>query len=571
MYDKEVVPSAALRLRLLQQHLSAAAPPPLPLTCAATKAATNAAAAAVDDSKLCTAEEAAALIPDGAWLTFAGFVGTGCPELLLNAVRERFDACGAPSRLGLIFAASVGNSKGRGADQLSAEGLVDRLIYGWTGTAPGFLKLVRENKVQAWNIPLGIVSHMIRDVAAGRAGPLTKVGLGTFVDPREKGGKLNSRTTRDVVKVVQLGGKELLWYQPPAKIDVALLRGTSADLDGNVSFEREALFCDQLNQAMAAHNSGGLVVVQVERIVERGTLPPRAVHLPGALVDRIVVAPPELHWQSFREPGYDGSLSGEIRTPLHSIAPLPVDERRVIAHRAMLEIDRPNSIVNLGVGMPEGVAVMVATHSHQNKHAASVTLTTEAGAFGGIPGGGMRFGSSHNASCLVPTASQIDFYAGGGVDLAVLGMAEVDASGNVNVSNFPGRMPGCGGFIDISQNAKKLLFVGTFTGGGLKLAVEAGKLAIRQEGRLRKFKTAVQEKTFAGSSGNSRTIMYITERAVFRLTSQQQQQGGGGGGHAVELLEVAPGVDIDKDILPLMDFRPIMRGVRQMPAICFQP
>lgn len=561
-------PTAQLRLQVLAAHLAAAAEAGASTGLGARhcRAADN--AAVPEASKICSAEEAVALIPDGVWLTIAGFVGTSLPELLLRAVRERFDATGAPANLGLIYAASVGNSKGRGFDLLAAEGLVDRLIYGWTGSAPGFLKLVRENKVQAWNLPLGVVSHMIRDVAAGRAGPVTKVGLGTFVDPREKGGRLNARTTRDVVRLVQLGGRDLLWYQVPDKISVALLRGTTADLDGNVSFEREALYLDQLNQAMAAHNSGGLVIVQVERIVDRGTLHPRAVHLPGALVDRVVLAPPDLHWQTLREPGYDGSLSGEIRTPLHSITPLPMDERRIIAHRAMLEIDRPNCVVNLGVGMPEGVAVMVATHSHQNPHTKSVTLSTEAGAFGGIPGGAQRFGTSHNAASHVPTASMIDFYNGGGVDIACLGLAEADPAGNVNVSNFgAGRMPGCGGFIDISQNAKTVLFVGTFTSGGLKVAVDGGALRIRQEGRLQKFRAAVHEKTFAGASANGRRVLYITERAVFGLAAQP-----GRGSTSVELLEVAPGIDIERDILPHMGFVPLIRGtVKQMPAQIFQP
>ncbi|KAI3425234.1 hypothetical protein D9Q98_009002 [Chlorella vulgaris] len=560
-------PRVTFRVQQLQQQLAAnggAQVPPPPLAASLCKAS--------DSGKVCSAEEAVALIPDGVWLTPAGFVGTSCPELLLNAVRERFEATGHPQNLGVIFAASAGNSKGRGCDQLAAQGLVNRLIYGWTGTAPGFLKLVLANQVQAWNLPLGVVSHMIRDVAAKRAGPVTHVGLNTFVDPREKGGKLNSSTTRDIVHLLELGGRELLWYQVPEAISVALLRGTTADADGNVCFSREALFVDQLNQAMAVHNSGGIVIVQVERVVDRGTLSPKSVHLPGAIVDKVVVAPPELHWQTLRDPGHDPSLSGEARKLLTSIPPLPLDERRIIAHRAMLEIDKPNCIVNLGVGMPEGVAMMVATHgARENPHADSVTLTTEAGAFGGIPGGALHFGSSHNPACLVPTASMIDFYNGSGVDLACLGLAEADPAGNVNVSNFGGgRMPGCGGFIDISQTAKKVVFVGTFTSGGLKVAVEGGRLLIQQEGRLLKFRRAVHEKTFAGSSANGRTVLFITERAVFRLLSQREQQSCGSES-AIELIEVAPGIDIERHILRWMEFKPLMRAVKQMPAQVFAP
>ncbi|GAB4815940.1 hypothetical protein N2152v2_002986 [Parachlorella kessleri] len=479
----------------------------------------------------------------------SGFVGSSSPELLLNAVRRRFDTTGHPRELGVVVVASAGNNKGRGADVLAAEGLVTRMIYGWTGSCPGYLKLIKENKMQAWNIPLGVASHIIRDVAARRPGPVTHVGLGTFIDPREKGGKVNSVTTQDLVHLVKLGGREYLWYQAPERIGVALLRGTSADLDGNVSFEREAIYADQLNQAMAAHNSGGVVLVQVERLVERGSIPTKSVHLPGALVDKIVVAPPELHPQTLAPPlAYDGSLSGEWRRPLSDIEGLPLNERAVIAHRAMLEIDTPNAVVNLGVGMPEGVAVMVATHSHQNPHAASVTLTTEVGAFGGIPGGGLKFGTSHNAAALVPTATMIDFYNGGGVDMACLGMAEVDPEGNVNVSNFGGgRMPGCGGFIDISQTAKKVVFVGTFTSGGLQVAVEGGRLVVRQEGRVRKFVKSVFEKTFVASSAGGRPILYVTERAVFRLTHQ-----------GLVLEEVAPGIDLERQVLALMDFKPLV-------------
>eukprot|EP00887_Chlorella_sp_A99_P000146 scaffold16.g146.t1 len=471
-------------------------------------------------AKVISPERAAELVPDGALMTVAGFVGTSCPEVLLNAVRRRFDTSGHPLRLGLIYAASVGNSKGRGLDVLATEGLVDRLIYGWSGSCPGLLRLV---------------------------------GLGTFIDPRERGGRLNEATRSDIVSA------------PPGGIQVALLRGTTADLDGNVSFEHEALLGDQLSQAMAAHNSGGVVIVQVERVVEAGSLPSPAVHLPGAIVDWVVVAPPELHWQTMRGPGYDGSLSGEVRKPLHSIPPLPMDSRRIIAHRQARK-----------VGMPEGVAVMVATHAQENPYAASVTLTTEAGAFGGIPSGGLNFGTAHNTSALVPTSTVIDFYSGGGVDIACLGMAEarardamrpVDAQGNVNVSRFGGpggRMPGCGGFIDISQSAKKVVFVGTFTSGPFQVAVEAGRLRIEREGKLRKFVGSVGEKTFVGSSGRGRPILYITERAVFRLVE------GSGGASAVELAEVAPGVDVQRDVLAHMAFKPIVRpSLKLMPAVCF--
>ncbi|EIE20813.1 nagb/rpia/CoA transferase-like protein [Coccomyxa subellipsoidea C-169] len=424
------------------------------------------------------------------------------------------------------------------------------------------------------------VAHLLRDVAARRPGPITKIGLGTFVDPREQGGKINSPSQADAVEVVTLGGQEYLWYKAPAKIDVALLRGTNADLDGNITFERESLLTDALNQAMAAHNSGGIVIVQVERLVAPGSLNSRLVHLPGAIVDKIVVAPAELHRQTITMAGHDASLTGEIRAPASHIQAMRLDERRIIAHRAMLEISRPNTIVNLGIGMPEarhaspeqllakpkgqsdGVARMVATHgSAQIPNALPAHLTTEAGMFGGFPAGAARFGAAHNADCIVPCATMLDFYNGGGVDMACLGAAEVDQEGNVNVHSFPGRQPGCGGFIDISQAAKEVIFAGTFTTGGLKVTVENGKLRIIQEGRSRKFKRRVAEKTFAASSAKGRRILYVTERAVFRLRE----------GEGIELTEIAPGVDLERDVLAFMPFRPLMKDVKIMDKRCFMP
>ncbi|KAL3142433.1 hypothetical protein ABBQ38_002764 [Trebouxia sp. C0009 RCD-2024] len=419
--------------------------------------------------------------------------------------------------------------------------------------------MIVAKKVNAWNIPLGVVSHIIRDTAAGRPGPVTPIGLGTFVDPREQGGKLTSPDQADIVHLVQVGQKQLLWYEAPPKMHAALLRGTTADLDGNISFEKEALYLDSLNMAMAAHNSGGIVIVQVERVVERGSLPTRTAHIPGAIVDKIVVAPPENHWMHLGSGQYDGSLSGEVRAPISAIAPLPMNERKVIAHRAMLMIDRPHAIVNLGIGMPEGVATVCTTHGHHNPSAMPINLSTEAGSIGGVPTGGLRFGASHNAAAHMPCATMIDFYNGGGVDVACLGMAEVDEEGNVNVSYFPPRTPGCGGFIDISQTAKKVVFVGSFTSGGLKVHLEGSKLHIDQEGRSRKFRKKVQQKTFAASSANGRPIMYVTERAVFKLVE----------GKGLELVEVAPGVDVQKHVLDLMDFEPLMPHVKQMDPRCF--
>jgi propionate CoA-transferase len=583
--------TARERLGVLSRHLAIAFAPRPPthlaaggrqtLTTQPCKSTNN----DVLNSQLSSADEAVKLISDGQWMTVQGFVGTGIPEALTTALRRRFDSTGHPRGLSLLMVASVGDGKGRGMDRLAVEGLLEQVIYGWAGNCPSFAQLIRMNKIKAYNIPLGVVSHMIREVAAGRKGPITHVGLGTFVDPRHGGGKLNSATTDDIVFRISLpdtpsaqektsqSTTDLLWYKAPKAIHVALLRGTTADVEGNVSFEKEALFGDALAQAMAARNSGGVVIVQVERLADKGTIPTRSVHLPGCLVDKIVVVPPgdaAVHHAQTFFPGvpYDPSLSGQVRVPTNLIPALKLDPRRIIAHRAMLEIDRPNMVVNLGVGMPEGVGAMVAALGSTLPGPASVTLSTEAGVFGGIPCGGPRFGTAHNPVAHIPTNSMIDFYNGGGADLACLGMAEVGEDGSVNVHYFKGRMPGCGGFIDISQNAKKVCFLGTMTSGGLEISVDNGRMKIVREGRARKFVKSVLQKTFAASS-TKRPIIYITERAVFQLVDFHSASTGTG----LELIEIAPGIDVERDILSLMDFVPLVppKGPRIMDSSIFQP
>ncbi|KAK9806022.1 hypothetical protein WJX73_006283 [Symbiochloris irregularis] len=539
--------ASARRLRVLEHHL------------------TNAKAPAGSDThihKVTSAEEAVQCIRDGSVITVAGFVGTGLPEALVNAVRARFDASGHPCNLHLYAVAAVGDGKGRGMCKLAVEGLVTKFTYGWAGLSPAYAKLIQQGKIAAWNLPLGVVSHLFREVAAKRPGPITPVGLATFVDPREQGGKVTSPQQPDAVQLISVGGRELLWYPSPASVDVAILRGTTADLDGNISFEREPFYADQLYQAMAVHNSGGTVLVQVLRVVQRGCIPSRLVHLPGCFVDKVVIAPPELHWQSLATPAHEGWLCGEMYAHSQQSPDMDLSERRIIAHRALLEIRASNAIINLGVGMPEGVARMVATHARRdNPGCLPVTLTTEVGVVGGFPAGGLRFGAAANPAAVMPCASMIDFYQGGGADTACLGMGEVDEHGNVNVSRFEGRMPGCGGFIDISSTAKQVLFLGTFTSGGLKISVRGGKLHIEREGRIRKFRRKVLEKTFAAASSRGRPIRYITERAVFQLTE--------GTSGTLELLEIAPGVDLQKDILEEMDFRPLTKAVKIMDTRCF--
>ncbi len=384
---------------------------------------------------------------------------------------------------------------------------------------------------------------------------ITRVGLGTFADPRDRGGRINAVTTEDLVEVVSFDNKEYLAYKT-LPVQVALLRGTTADMDGNITMEKEALTLEVLSAAMAAKNSGGFVIVQGERIAERRSLDARRVKIPGILVDCVVVAKPENHWQTYGTP-YNPAYSCEFRVPATTIEPLALDERKIIARRVAFEL-QPNMVVNLGIGMPEGVANV----ANEEGILDYLTLTAEAGTIGGIPAGGMDFGTASNVDCLIDMHFQFDYYDGGGLDLACLGMAQMDSHGNVNVSKFGPKLAGCGGFIDISQTAKKVVFAGTFTAGASELAVADGRLKIIRDGAARKMIRDVEQITFSGPTARrgSQQISYVTERCVFALAPD-----------GVELLEIAPGVDLERDILARMDFQPLIRNLRTMDERIFKP
>ena len=506
-------------------------------------------------NKVVSRAQAAALIRDGDTVAFSGFVGTGTPEALIVGLEERFQATQAPRDLTFVFAAAPGDGKDLGLNRLAHKGLVRRAIGGHWSLVPKLGRMAMTNQIEAYNLPLGVVSHLFREIAAHHPGVFTKVGLGTFVDPRLGGGRINSQTTVDLVRVQELDGEEWLFYRA-FPIHVALLRGTTADSDGNVTLEREALTLDNLAIATAAKNSGGFTVVQVERLAERGSLHAKHVVIPGVLVDCIVVAEPELHRQTYGT-GYSSGLSSETKVPLASRAALPLDERKIIARRAAFELPM-GGVVNLGIGMPEGVAAV----ANEEGLTAHITLTAEPGVIGGVPQGGLDFGAALNSQAIIAQNQQFDFYDGGGLDLACLGMAQADRQGNVNVSRFGPKLAGAGGFINISQNAKQLVFTGTFTAGGLVVRVSDGRLAIVQEGRNPKFIESVEQITFNGAAAAraGQRVLYVTERCVFGLTPE-----------GLELLEVAPGIDIDRDILQHMAFRPILRAPQPMNTRIFAP
>jgi len=471
-----------------------------------------------------SADDAAHLIQDGDAILISGSGGGhAVPEALLAAVERRFLAEGAPRGLTSVSVVGVGDRAALGASHLAHEGLLARAITSALVDSPGLVRLAAEDKIEAYTLPQGVLSQLMRDMAAGRPGLITKTGLDSFVDPRRQGARQSPCTPPDFVEVVTLLGEEWLLFKP-VPVSVAFLRGTTADEDGNVTMEEEAVLGEMLAMAQATRRAGGIVVVQVKRMARRNTLNAKSVRIPGILVDFVVVEPDQR--QTYLT-YYDPSYSGELRIPTGDIKPLPFGPRKVIVRRAAMELF-PGAICNLGAGVSTGLSTIAAEEGLLD----AVTLTNEQGIIGGAPITGRDSGGGQNFAAMVEQPAQFDFYDGGGLDLAFLSFAEVDPAGNVNVSRFGERIIGVGGFINISQNARTVVFGGTMTAGDLDIDWEQGRTVIRREGRHRKFVPKLEQVCYSAAIGRQRgqTTLFVTERAVFRI-----------GADGLELIEIAPG------------------------------
>jgi propionate CoA-transferase len=503
-------------------------------------------------------DEAVAHIANGATLASSGFRFAQAPEGVLEAVGRRFRSSGAPRDLTLVYASAQGDTATRGLDHLAAPGLLRRIIGGFYGVNPKLSELVAANAVEAYNLPQGQLTRLYHAIASGQPGLITKIGLGTFVDPALEGGRMNARTIEQLIDRVELRGETWLLYRS-FPIDVGLIRGSTADDRGNISCEDEAVRMEALPLAMAAHNSGGIVIAQVKKVVKAGTLKPRDVEIPGALVDYVVVAGdvPAHHRQTLLhvfEPSYNGSAIEHAA----ALAPLPQGERKVICRRAATEL-QGGDIVNIGSGIPEGVGAVLAEQGRLD----TVYLSLESGVYGGVPQSQPEFGVSRNPEVIIRHDDQFALYSGGGIDITFLGFAQVDATGNVNVSRFGPRIVGSGGFVDIAQRAKRVIFCGTFTSGGLDVDVARGVFHKTTEGKHRKFVKTVDQITYSGvyARESGQHVRFVTERAVFAIAER-----------GLTLIELAPGADLDRDVLAQMDFRPaIAERVLPMDAALFRP
>ena len=491
--------------------------------------------------KVLSLAEAAGRIPDEAVITISASSGLGCPDAMLAAIGERFLTTGTPKNLTTVHPIAAGDMYGiDGIDHLARDGLLKRIIAGSLPSGPSRMdspriwQMIHDNRVEAYNLPSGIIFHMHREAAAKRPGILTKTGMDTFVDPLLLGGRMNEKTTENIVSRVTFDGDTWLFFRS-IDMDVAIIRGTTADEDGNISTEHEGSFLGIYDQVLAAHNNGGIVIAQVKRLVQAGTIPPQQVRVPGVVVDYVVLDPAQMQTTNTL---YDPAISGEIRPPDNVFHLAPWGPPKAIARRAAMEL-RHGDAVNLGFG----ISAMVPRILLEEGLSRAVTWVIEQGAVGGIPLMDFQFGCAGGAQAIMSSADQFTYFQGGGFDKSLLSFLEIDSDGNVNVSRLQARphiTAGVGGFIDITATARHIIFIGYFTTGGLRLAIDNGQLHIEREGKVQKLVPHVEHVTFSGKRARQQGqhVTYITERCVLRLES-----------HGLTVTEIAPGIDLDRDIL----------------------
>lgn len=512
--------------------------------------------------KVIASSDVPKLIPDGATVTTTGITLGGFPEESIMEIEASFLETGHPRNLTFFWQAAVGDMNTKGLSHLCHEGLMTRGIGGHlNGCGRAMTEFSRDNKAEIYNWPQGVCMDMLYAVAAQQPGVVTKIGLGTFMDPRQDCGRMNEAAQDSLIELLELDGEEYLLYKAPKTIDVALIRGTTADENGNITMEHEGYKLGQLAAAEAARASGGIVICQVERIAEAGSLNPRLVEVPGVLVDYVYVAKPEYHWQTAAST-FNPVFCGDVKAPLSAIPPIPLSVRKVIARRAAMEL-REGDIVNLGVGNPSVVSNVAAEEGCSSLF----TLTTEAGSIGGVPAAGNDFGCAWNAEAIIESRSIFDMYDGGSLDVGYLGFLQIAPNGDLNASKRDGLGIGVGGFMNVAGGASEVVFMGTFTGGKTrdsqpKLAIADGKLTIDREGDAKKFVGSVDQVSFSAKVALDlgKKILYVTERAVFELVQE-----------GLKLIEIAPGVDLQKDVLDQMEFTPLIADdLKEMPAKLFQ-
>ncbi|MGV8073208.1 MAG: acyl CoA:acetate/3-ketoacid CoA transferase [Syntrophobacteraceae bacterium] len=504
--------------------------------------------------KLMSIEDVPKLVRDGDTVTGSGFSFIA-PEELFIALEQSFLATGHPRDMVLLIPGGAGDTRGRGFDHFAHEGMIRKIIAPYFNLTPGLGKMVLEEKVEAYMLPVGVMAQQLREISAKRPGLITRVGLGTFVDPRVENGRMNSISKESWCKLIELDGKTYLHYKP-FHIDVAMIKVTTLDEFGNSTTEKECGPLLVLPMSMATHNCGGTVIAQTERIAKKSTINPQYVRVPGILVDKFVVSKPENHWMTWREQ-YNPARSGEIHSPDLALRPAFLGAEKVVARRALLEVS-PGEIVNLGAGMPE----FVSSVAYEEKVFSKMVLSVEAGMCGGIPGYGLQFNTAENADAIIEQTSQMDLYDGGGNDVSCVGFAQIDSKGNVNVSKLLTRIPGVGGFLNVFPRSKKRINAGAFTAGTSDIKVLDGKLQIRKNGPIVKFVDTVTQITLNGDyvePGDIPTTI-ITERAVFKYSTE-----------GMVLIEIAPGVNLEEDVLGQMEFKPIISpDLKDMPHEIFR-